>query len=853
MPDTGTGKNPQLDVRMPNPGDRQEKALRPEPELSGREVDPALDELIELAAVLCGADYAYLACVDANRLWFRSRYGFEATEQPRVTTGCHFMLEKGEPLLIGNAAKYSRFAPEGIPLAGAELCRSYAGTLLAPAGAPPAPGTWMESATLAVLARDAEKFEADHLTILKVLARQVMTRLELYDLLHAQAMAQRARQKTERALSVERLFVSATLDAIPALVAVVDTAGRVVRLNHSCMKMTGLRVDQTVGRSFVQAVMSPEDLASAQERFNEAAAGKASGPQQTAWRSTAGKKNVSWSVRPLRGPDEEIQYLIVSGRDVTENRRKEKSQISSEAHYREVVESSLGIVFMCSMEGMLMSLNSFTAETLGYPASALVGRPVMELMDASGVAAFQDCLAALREKGEWQGTVPMRRIDGVYRRIALRSRRMGTGRERPFMVNHGVDMTEQYEAEEALQMAARQRELILESADDGIYGIDLGGKLTFINEAGARALGYAPEDLTGRDFHQMVQHSHEDGTPYLRASSSILRVLKHSEPVRMRNEVFWRSDGRAIPVEYSANPLMEDGRISGIVVAFQDVSERRRLERMKDEFISTVSHELRTPLTSLRASLGLMSSGSLEQRPEKQRQMLEMAVASCNRLVKLVSDILEFENVDRGSVKLERQTIPASDLLTRAAEQAQDDARRAHIRIEVDEAPDAVFADEERVLKVLSELLTNAIKFSEPVTTVRLSAERTGAVAIGSAELDEVCFLVEDQGCGIEAEKLERIFDRFQQGDASDSRPLGGTGLGLALCRRIVEQHGGRIWAESEVGRGSRFLFTLPRAAAADAVADSCSNTIQFPGREWPKGHFVERVAAQPNPGGRGN
>jgi two-component system, OmpR family, sensor histidine kinase VicK len=96
--------------------------------------------------------------------------------------------------------------------------------------------------------------------------------------------------------------------------------------------------------------------------------------------------------------------------------------------------------------------------------------------------------------------------------------------------------------------------------------------------------------------------------------------------------VFWRRTARAIQVEYSANPLLEEGQVSGMVVAFQDVSERRRLERMKDEFISTVSHELRTPLTSLRASLGLIQSGSLDKRPEKQRQMMEMAIGNCDRL-----------------------------------------------------------------------------------------------------------------------------------------------------------------------------------------------------------------------------
>ena len=177
-----------------------------------------------------------------------------------------------------------------------------------------------------------------------------------------------------------------------------------------------------------------------------------------------------------------------------------------------------------------------------------------------------------------------------------------------------MDVTEQYEAEEALRMATRQRELILEAVDDGIFGMDLDGRVTFINEAGARMLGYTARELVGCDLHELIHHSHADGTPYSRSTSPILQALRRCEPIRMRDEVFWRKDGTAIPVEYSANPLQEDGSVCGTVVAFQDVSERRRLEMMKDEFISTVSHELKTPLTSLRASLGLVQSGTLDKR-----------------------------------------------------------------------------------------------------------------------------------------------------------------------------------------------------------------------------------------------
>jgi PAS domain S-box-containing protein len=778
-------------------------ALRQEFEMFDRSPDPSLDELTELSAVLSNADYAYVGWMDFNRLWFKSQFGFKAPEQPRSTTACQWMLEKGQPLLIRDAAQDPRFPPAGIPLMGAKPCRSYAGV-------PLISGSLQIIGSLAVLAREPGRFSQEHITLLEVLARQIVTRLELYARMRAQEQAQRARQRTERALAMERCFVAATLDSVPALVAVLDTAGRTVRLNNSCAQLTRLALADAVGRPFVDEVLEPEDRPWAATKLRDAATGQVSGPHETAWRVAGGfSRRVSWTLRPLQGPDGEIQYLIVSGQDVTDQRQMEMALHSSEARYREVVENSLGFVFTCSLEGRLTSLNAFTAETLGYRAEALTGRSVSELMDDAGLATFQDCLRTLETHEEWQGALPLRRSDGVYRRIACRSRRMQLPAERPFVLIHGTDVTEQHEAEQALHMATRQRELILESVGDGIYGIDLEGRLTFINQAGAHALGYTPEELTGRDLHEVIHHSHADGTPYSKSTDPILQALRRCESIRMRDEVFWRHDGSAFPVEYSANPLLEEGIISGMVVAFQDVSERRRLERMKDEFISTVSHELRTPLTSLRASLGLITSGTLDKRPEKQRQMLDMAIGNCDRLIRLVNDILDFEKVEKGKLPLDRQPVEAIDLLRRAADVAYTAASQVHITVRVDAAHVQVLCDEERILQVLNELVANAIKFSPPDTAIRLSAQPGKENSDGS---DEVCFTVEDEGRGIAAEKLERIFERFQQGDASDSRALGGTGLGLALCRSIVEQHGGRIWAESAPGKGSQFHFTLPAA-----------------------------------------
>jgi signal transduction histidine kinase len=212
-----------------------------------------------------------------------------------------------------------------------------------------------------------------------------------------------------------------------------------------------------------------------------------------------------------------------------------------------------------------------------------------------------------------------------------------------------------------------------------------------------------------------------------------------------------------------------------------------------------------------------MASGSLDKRPEKQRHMLDMAIGNSDRLIRLVNDILDFDSVERGRLPLHRQPIEAVDLLRRAADVAHNAASQANISFHIEAPLAPVYADEDRILQVLNELVTNAIKFSPRESAIRLAAQPAPATD-PSGNLTApgvVCFVVEDHGRGIPQEKLEHIFERFQQGDSSDSRALGGTGLGLALCRSIVEQHGGRIWAESKVGEGSRFLFTLPAAPVA--------------------------------------
>src|ERR1019366_2461204 len=177
-------------------GENQDAGVRQEFTLFDRNPDPALDELTELAAVLCLADYAYVGWIDYSRLWFKSRSGFRAVEQTRASTACQWMLDSGAPLIVANVAQDGRFPREGIPLAGAAPCLSYAGT-------PLISSTQQIVGSIAVLSRAPDQFKMEHLMLLEVLGRQVITRLELYARIRAQEQAVRSRQRTERALAIE--------------------------------------------------------------------------------------------------------------------------------------------------------------------------------------------------------------------------------------------------------------------------------------------------------------------------------------------------------------------------------------------------------------------------------------------------------------------------------------------------------------------------------------------------------------------------------------------------------------------------------------------------------------------------
>lgn len=364
-----------------------------------------------------------------------------------------------------------------------------------------------------------------------------------------------------------------------------------------------------------------------------------------------------------------------------------------------------------------------------------------------------------------------------------------------------LELDERKRAEFALERLSRHNQLILNSVGEGLCGLDMQGKISFVNPAAAIMLGYSVAELSGESIYTILPQSTANATPDSWNKLPIYESLQDGAVHQVTNQVFRRKDNSSFPVEYVSTPIREADAIIGAVITFKDITERQQIERMKDEFISVVSHELRTPLTSIHGSLGMLKSGLLDPSSERGKRLLEIAVDSSDRLVRLINDILDIERIESGKVQMAKQACNAADLMAEAANVMQPIAQKFGVNLSVASTSVELWADSDRIIQTLTNLLSNALKFSHPGSTVWLTAE---------IQTDKLLFQVKDRGRGIPQGKLETIFERFQQVDVSDSRDREGTGLGLAICRSIVQQHDGQIWAESTLGEGSIFSFTLP-------------------------------------------
>lgn len=357
------------------------------------------------------------------------------------------------------------------------------------------------------------------------------------------------------------------------------------------------------------------------------------------------------------------------------------------------------------------------------------------------------------------------------------------------------DISARIASEKALRASEARFRSLIDRMRNGLLTVDENSIIESINRAGCGLFGYSAEELIGQSLGVLLP-------PALAARGP--EGLREARRIALDRITEWegrRKNGEIFPFELSHFAFDDvDGRphYAGIV---RDISERREIERMKQAFVSTISHELRTPLTSIRGSLGLLASGAVGELPEDAANLVQLAERNTERLIALINDILDLDRLESGRMEMSFGETSIADVIVRSIDAIGAFAEQHRVRIDVDASEGVAWGDRDRLVQVLVNLISNAVKFSPSGGAVRIAAHADGR----SVEVR-----VADRGRGIPGSHHRLIFERFRQVESSDARQKGGTGLGLAICKSIVEQHGGTIGVESETGKGSTFWFRVP-------------------------------------------
>ena len=368
-----------------------------------------------------------------------------------------------------------------------------------------------------------------------------------------------------------------------------------------------------------------------------------------------------------------------------------------------------------------------------------------------------------------------------------------------------------------LSRLIKQNELILNAAAEGVFGVDLEGKTTFVNPAAARMIGRRVDEIRGTDIHTLV-HPVFPGVLTCDISRCRLHAVVHGEPAYDEiQETFFRADGTSFPVEFCASPMREEnGDLRGSVITFRDVTEKRaaalaaEAERRyqeaeaqnhaKDNFLATLSHELRTPMTSILGWVQFLRTGHFDE--SELNEALQTIESSARLQARLIDDMLDVSRMILGKFQIDLKPTRLADIVEAALTTARPVASHQEVQLtwEIDDREAMVDADPSRIQQVIGNLLSNAIKFTPAGKHVDLRLERLDG---------KLRIRVTDEGEGIEPSFLPYVFDRLRQGEGSNKRS--GLGLGLAIARHIIELHHGEIYAESEgPGQGARFTVMLP-------------------------------------------
>lgn len=624
-------------------------------------------------------------------------------------------------------------------------------------------------------------------------------------------------EKERELRDIEHRYIEMVREA-PDPIVTVDLSGNLLSFNPAAEQMFHYSSEEVMGKNFASLGMVLKE--SFDKVLNELSL---LSPEEKAppfeWVVTDRKKNIlvmEVNPRAVYREGTVAGYTFVM-RDITIRKRVLSELKKTQDELEQLLAAITSILIGINADGRITHWNSMAERTLGIPRSQVLGIPFRRCASLWSLVPLQEAMkeasCSLRpvrvedvfvihpegHKVFLGMTVnPLRGENGVYAGVLI----------------FGADITQRKKAEMELQMAEQRYKTIFDHSPSAILVTDEKDRIISWNGFSELLLGMGHDEL----YHQAVTQvypAEEWDKIKERDGRSGAAGTHHLEAklFKKNREIF--------DIDISISILKDmDGKFMGSIGIIKDISERKRIDRLKDEFISTVSHELRTPLTVIREGIAQIHEEILGKVNPDQKEILGIILEDVDRLARIVNDLLDISKIESGRSDLARKFVLLEDIVQPVLASFQNVARGKKLSVIYGGLPEPVklFADPGKIDQVLTNLLNNAYKFSSEGGRIEVNVKR---------EDSEIIFSVSDEGVGIPSDDIPKLFNKFVQIKRSVGPGAQGTGLGLAISKGIIELHGGKIWVESESGRGSRFFFTIPAVNKEKAILTFVDNRLK--------------------------
>jgi len=634
------------------------------------------------------------------------------------------------------------------------------------------------------------------------------------------------RKRVEDELQESQRFSSTLLQNSPNPILVLDPDTSVRYVNPAFEKLTGFTLVDTLG---VKAPHPwwPEELREEISAGLEKAMALGGKVGEQVFQKKNGER--FWtalnSVEVKHGSKQ--PYFLLNLLDITEAKRMEKALRDSEEKWHSLVENAPDIIMLIDRDRTIQFINHVVA---GLDVKDIIGRSIYDYIQPDSHDITRETVDRVFETGESgyyeiEGVGP----DGRISWYGTSVRSIKIDGEVVSIIQMSSDITEAKRAEEQLRESEGRYRNLFENTHDMIQSVDPDGHFLFANRAWLETMGYAEAELPGLNLFQLIS---PESLPH--CQEMFARVME-GESVNNTQATFVAKDGRLVLVEGNATGRYVGGKLLSTQGIFRDITERKQteevlkqkmeelriayqklkeLDKMKDNFLSTVSHELRTPLTSIKSFSEILLA--YDEDRETQKEFLNIIKEESDRLTRLINDFLDLSKIESGRMQWETVELSVAEVIKTAINATQALAAKTKLKVKVTVSPNlpTVTSDKDRLVQVVTNLLSNAIKFTPEGGRIEVKA-RMHKSDKSKEKSDAVVVSVTDSGIGIDAKDYDSIFEKFKQvGDTLIDKPKG-TGLGLPISKEIIEHFRGRLWVESQLGKGSTFFFTLPLAHGA--------------------------------------